>query len=67
MRALGELARLRGIGKAEAARQAILETARRERARRGLAAEARRLMADSEYVNEAREVSELMEELRGPG
>jgi hypothetical protein len=67
MRALEELARIRGIGKAEAARQAILETGRRERARRGLAAEARRLMADPGYVEEAREVSELMEELRGPG
>ena len=67
MRALEDLARIRGIGKAEAARQAILETAQREQARRGLAAEARRLMADPEYVNEAREVSELMEELRGSG
>jgi hypothetical protein len=67
IRALEDLARFRGIGKAEAARQAILETARRERARRGLAAEARRLMADPDYVDEVREVSELMEELRGPG
>ncbi len=67
VRALEELARSRGIGKAEAARQAILETAQRERARRGLAAEARRLMADPNYVDEAREVSALMEELRGPG
>lgn len=67
MRALEDLARIRGIGKAEAARQAIQETAQREQARRGLAAEVRRLMADPEYVNEAREVSELMEELRGPG
>jgi hypothetical protein len=67
VRALEELARIRGVGKAEAARQAILETARRERARRGLAAEARRLMADPDYVEEAREVGELMEELRGSG
>jgi hypothetical protein len=66
-RALEDLARLRGIGKAEAARQAILETAQREQARRGLAAEVRRLMADSTYVDEAREVSMLMEELRGSG
>jgi hypothetical protein len=66
-RALEELARIRGVGKAEAARQAILETAQRERARRGLAAEARRLMADADYVDEAREVNVLMEELRGPG
>lgn len=67
MRALEDLARIRGIGKAEAARQAIQETAKREQARRGLAAEVRCLMTDPEYVNEAREVSELMEELRGPG
>jgi hypothetical protein len=66
MRALEELARRRGISKAEAARQAILEAALRERGRRGLAAEARRLMADPDYVDEAREVSALMEELRGP-
>lgn len=67
MRALEDLARIRGIGKAEATRQAILETAQREQARRGLAAEARRLMTDPDYVDEAREVSRLMEELRGPG
>jgi hypothetical protein len=66
-RALEDLARIRGIGKAEAARQAILETAQREQARRGLAAETRRLMADPDYIDEAREVGELMEELRGPG
>jgi hypothetical protein len=66
-RALEDLARLRGIPKAEAARQAIEETAERERRRRGLAEEARRLMADPAYVDEAREVADLMEELRGPG
>jgi hypothetical protein len=66
-RALEALARIRGIGKAEAARQAVIETAQREQARRGLAAEVRRLMADPDYVDEAREVSVLMEELRGPG
>jgi predicted transcriptional regulator len=65
--ALEELARRRGVSRAEAARQAIVETAERERRRRGLAAEARRLMADREYVREAREVAGLMEELRGPG
>lgn len=67
LRALEDLARIRGIGKAEAARQAIQETAQREQARQGLAAEVRRLMADPEYLNEARVVSELMEELRGSG
>lgn len=60
-----DLARRRGITKAEAARQAIEETARRERRRSGVAAEVRRLMNDPEYVAEAREVAELMEELRG--
>jgi Ribbon-helix-helix protein, copG family len=65
VRALEDLARRRGISKAEAARQAIEETALRERRRRGLAAEARRLMSDPDYLNEAREVSALMEELRG--
>jgi predicted transcriptional regulator len=63
--ALDEIARRRGITRAEAARQAIAETAERERRRRGLAAEARRLMADEAYVSEAREVVTLMEHLRG--
>jgi predicted transcriptional regulator len=66
-RALEELARRRGISRAEAARQAIEETAERERRRGGLAAEAQRLMRDPAYVSEAREVADLMEELRGPG
>jgi predicted transcriptional regulator len=66
-RALEELARRRGISKAEAARQAIEETAAREKRRQGLAAEVRRLMEDPGYVGEAREVAALMEELRGPG
>jgi hypothetical protein len=64
---LEDLARRRGISKAEAARQAIEETAQREKRRSGLAAEARRLMSDPAYVKEAREVAKLMEELRGPG
>ena len=64
--ALDEIARCRGISRAEAARQAIAETAERERRRGGLAAEARRLMADDAYVQEAHEVAELMEQLRGP-
>ncbi len=61
--ALEELARLRGVSRAEAARQAIEETAERERKRTSLAAEARRLAADPEYVAEAREIVEWMEEL----
>jgi hypothetical protein len=59
------LARRRGISRAEAARQAIEEASQRERRRAGLAAEAQRLMANADYVREAREVAELMEELRG--
>lgn len=66
LRALDEIARRRGISRAEAARRAIGETAERERRRHGLAAEARRLMEDPAYVSEAREVAALMEELRGP-
>ena len=67
IRELDEIARRRGITRAEAARQAIAETAERERRRRGLAAEARALTKDRGYVREAREVAELMEQLRGPG
>jgi hypothetical protein len=64
--ALEEIARRRGISRAEAARQAITETAERERRRTGLAAEARALMEDTGYAREAQEVVSLMEELRGP-
>jgi metal-responsive CopG/Arc/MetJ family transcriptional regulator len=67
LRELDEIARRRGITRAEAARQAITETAERERRRRGLAAEARALMESRAYVREAEEVAELMEQLRGPG
>jgi predicted transcriptional regulator len=63
--ALDEIARGRGVGRAEAVRQAIAETAQRDRRRAGLAAEARRLMADPAYLEEARQVANLMEELRG--
>ncbi len=61
-----EIARRRGLSRAEAARQAITETAERERRRIGLAAEARRLMQNKDYVREAHEVADLMETLRGP-
>jgi predicted transcriptional regulator len=64
--ALEEIARRRGVSRAEAARQAITETAERERRRTGLAAEARALMEDTRYVREAQDVVRLMEELRGP-
>jgi predicted transcriptional regulator len=66
LRALDEIARRRRVTRAEAARQAIAETAERERRRAGLAHEARRLMADRAYVAEAGEVAALMEHLRGP-
>lgn len=67
LRALDEIARRRGITRAEAARHAIAETAERERKRSGLAAEARRLMQDPAYVAEAQDVAAMMEELRGSG
>ena len=55
------------MSRAEAARQAIAETAERERRRNGLAAEAAALAKDPAYVREAREVAALMERLRGSG
>jgi predicted transcriptional regulator len=64
--ALDEIARRRGLSRAEAARQAIAETAERERRRGGLAAEARRLMENEDYAREAQEVAALMEYLRDP-
>jgi predicted transcriptional regulator len=65
LQALDEIARRRRVTRAEAARQAIAETAERERRRAGLAAEAAALARDPAYVREAREVVRLMEELRG--
>jgi predicted transcriptional regulator len=64
-RALDDLARRRSVTRAEAARQAITETAARERRRSGLAAEAAALMRDPAYRAEALEVAALMEQLRG--
>jgi predicted transcriptional regulator len=66
LRALDEIARRRRVTRAEAARQAIAETAQRERRRAGLAAEAAALARNPAYGAEAREVAALMEELRGP-
>jgi predicted transcriptional regulator len=66
LRALDEIARRRGLTRAEAARQAIAETAERDRRRSGLAAEAGRLAQNPAYVREARDVAALMEQLRGP-
>jgi predicted transcriptional regulator len=65
LQSLDEIARRRGITRAEAARQAIAETAERDRRRAGLAAEARQLSMDPDYISEAREVAALMEHLRG--
>jgi predicted transcriptional regulator len=64
-RALDEIARRRRVTRAEAARQAIAETAERERRRAGLAAEAAALARDPAYVAEAREVAAMMEALGG--
>lgn len=64
-RALDDLARRRHVTRAEAARQAINETAARERRRSGLAAEAAALMRNPAYVAETLEVAALMEQLRG--
>jgi hypothetical protein len=66
LRALDEIARRRGLTRAEAARHAIAETAKRDRRRSGLGAEADRLAHDRAYVCEARGVAELMEQLRSP-
>ena len=66
MGALDEIARRRGVTRSEAARQAIAETAERDRRRSGLAAEASRLANDPAYLSEARDVAALMEHLRGP-
>jgi hypothetical protein len=63
-RALEDLARLRGVSKAEAARQAIEETVAWEKRQGSLAAEARRLSEDPAYVKEAREIVAEMEDLR---
>ncbi|MFI5039347.1 MAG: ribbon-helix-helix protein, CopG family [Solirubrobacterales bacterium] len=65
LQALEEIARRRGVNRAEAARQAIAETATRDRRRAGLAGEARRLMEDPAYLRETQEVASMMEELRG--
>lgn len=65
LRSLDDIARLRGVSRSEAARQAIAETAERERRRAGLAAEAAALAKNPAYVREAREVAALMEQLRG--
>lgn len=67
LRSLDEIARRRGISRSEAARQAIAETAERERRRTDLAAEAAALANDPAYVREARQIAALMEELRGSG
>ena len=63
--ALNEIARRRGISRSEAARQAITETAERDRRRSALMAEVRTLVSDPAYAQEAREVAESMEQLHG--
>ena len=66
LRALDELARRRGVTRAEAARRAITETAEREQRRAGLAAEARNLMQNPGWVGEVEDIAAMMEDLRGP-
>ena len=63
LRALDDIARRRGISRAEAARQAIAETAARDRRRGGLAAEARSLMQNEAYVAEAQQLAASMDPL----
>jgi metal-responsive CopG/Arc/MetJ family transcriptional regulator len=65
LRSLDEIARRRGVSRSEAARQAITETAERDRRRSGLAAEAQALARNPAYVREALEVAESLEQL-GP-
>lgn len=55
-RALEDIARKRGLTRAEAARQAITETAERERRRSGLAVEVAELAADRADCAERRRV-----------
>jgi hypothetical protein len=62
-RALEDIARKRGITRAEAARQAIAETAERERRRSGLAAEVARVANDPADRAEMKAISEEMAEL----
>lgn len=64
LRSLDVIAGRRGITRAEAARQAIAETAERERGRSGLGAEARELAEDPAYREQARELATGMNELR---
>lgn len=59
-RALEDIARKRGLTQAEAARQAIAETAERERRRSGLAAEVAQLAADPvDRAERARVMSDM--------
>ncbi len=67
LRALDDIARRRRVTRSEAARQAIAETAARDRRYAGVAAEAAALAQDPAYAREAREVASLMEQLRGSG
>lgn len=61
--ALEDIARKRGITRAEAAREAIAETAERERRRSGLAAEVARVANDPADRAEMRAIAEQMAEL----
>ena len=64
-RALEDLARKRGLTRAEAARQAIAETAERERRRSGLAAEVAQLADDPVDRAERKRVMAEMDAIAG--
>lgn len=64
-RALEDIARKRGLTRAEAARQAITETAERERRRSGLAAEVAELAEDPADRAERRRVMADMDAIAG--
>lgn len=65
LRALDEVAGSR-LSRSEAIRQALIETAKRRRARHSLAAEARRLGEDTDDRAEKQEIAVLMEALGDP-
>jgi hypothetical protein len=56
-----------GMSRSEAIRSALIESARRLRDRRELAAEVATLEADADDRQEMLAVAELMEAMRGPG
>ena len=66
LEALTEIRRGTNLSQSEAIREALVETARRRRQRRDLAAEARLLAEDDAERREMAAIAELMEDLRVP-